>query len=109
MPEGAAMRISMITGAAILSLGLAACSEKAADKVEDAGDAIGSDITRGINNADDHIQSGLHKTGNAIQETGDDIGDAASDAGRKAGEEADRAQKDIGSSLEKAGKDLKKE
>ncbi|WP_070154219.1 hypothetical protein [Sphingobium phenoxybenzoativorans] len=103
------MRISIITAAAVLSLGLAACSEKAADKVEDAGDAIGSDITRGVNNADDHIQSGLHKTGNAIEQTGDQIGDAASNAARKAGHEVDKAQKDVGSTLEQAGKDMKKD
>jgi len=103
------MRITLLTGAAILSLGLAACSEKAADKVENASDAVGSDITRGINNADDHIQSGLHETGDAIKKTGDDIGAAASDAAAKAGHEADKAQKNVGSTLEQAGKDMKKD
>lgn len=101
------MRNILLTGLGLAALSLSACSEKSADKVEQAGDAVGSDLERGINNADDHIQSGLKKTGDAVDRMGDDIGDAASDAARKADAQAAKAKQDAGVALEKAGKDLK--
>jgi hypothetical protein len=103
---GADMRALTLSGMAIAALALSACSEKAADKVDAASQAVGQDIERGINNADDHIQSGLEKTGKAIDKAGDDLSAATADASRKADIAAKKAQKDAGAALQKTGKDL---
>jgi hypothetical protein len=100
------MRRLILTGMGIAAVALSGCSEKAADKVNEAGNAISRDITHGINNADDDIQAGLSHTGKQIDKFGDDVGDAASDAAKKVGRETDKAQKDAGEALEKAGKDI---
>lgn len=101
------MRTLILPALALTALGLSACSEKAADQVEQAGDAIGNDIERGINNADDHIDAGLDSAGRAIDNAGDHIGAAADEAGRKADAASHDARQEAGNALKKAGEDLK--
>lgn len=92
--------------AAIGALSMAACSEQTADQVEQAGDAVGNDIERGINNADDAIASGLNKTGAAIERAGERVGAATDEAARDAKEATSNAKQETGAALEKAGRDM---
>ena len=102
------MRKILITSlGAIAVMGLSACSEKAQDQVEQAGDAVGNDIERGIINADDMAAAGADKMGAAVDNAGHEIGAAADEAGAKIEAGAADAKHDIGSSVEKAGKDIK--
>jgi hypothetical protein len=101
------MRKIILTGVAAAAIGLSACSDKTADKINEAGNSLGYDLERGINNADDHLETGMRKTGAAINDLGDDIGNAASRTADRAGAEADKARRDAGTALKKAGNDLK--
>jgi len=102
------MRKIFVAGlGAIAALGLSACSEKAQNEVGQAADSVGSDLERGINNADDTLAAGADKAGRAIDNAGHDISAATRNIGADARNEASDAKKDVGDTLEEAGKDIK--
>ena len=101
------MRKFIIAGlGAATALTLSACSEKAQDEVGQAGEAVGSDLERGINNADDAIAAGARDAGQAIENAGESVADTARDATTDVRSEARDAKQDAGSALQNAGKDL---
>lgn len=101
------MRKFIIAGiGAATALALTACSEKAQDQVEQAGEAVGNDLESGINNADDVIASGVKDAGQAIENAGDAVGEAAGDATEEARSEGREAKAEAGTALQNAGKEL---
>lgn len=102
------MRKTIIIGLSVAAaLGLSACSEKSQDKVEQAGDAIGNDLERGINNADDKVAAGADHVGAAIDNAGDHISAATKDVRADVKDEARDAKHSVGGALEETGKDIK--
>src|SRR3546814_8471374 len=81
---------------ALATLGASACSEKAADNLENAGSAIGSDVGNTVDRAGDRIDRGLDAAGNAIGEGSDRLGAAMDNASRDAEREAREAKQDVG-------------
>jgi len=101
------MRKHILIAAAAAAFTLSACSDKTSDKIEQAGDAVGKDIERGINNADDHVNAGLKDAGQAIDNFGDQVGASAEQAAKDARAAGKDAKHEAGKALENAGKDLK--
>ncbi|WP_373278258.1 hypothetical protein [Sphingobium fuliginis] len=86
------MRTSFLTAMSALTvLGASACSEKAADNLENAGSAIGSDVGNTVDRAGDRIERGLDEAGNAIDEGSGRLGAAMDNASRDA--ERERAKR----------------
>lgn len=103
------MRTSLLAAVAVLSVaGLSACSEKAQTNLENAGSAIGNDVSNAVDDAGAKIDNGLDHAGHAIDNGAERIGAASDNAAADAKREAGEAKHDVGT-LEKAGNDLKKE
>ena len=96
-----------ITALSALGLSLSACSEKASDNLENAGSAIGNDVSNAVDDAGEKIDNGLDRAGAAIDNGADRIGAATDRAADDAKREGKESKQDVGASLEQAGKDLR--
>lgn len=104
------MRSLFWAGVAMAAMiALPACSERAENKVENAGAAIGQDIDNNLDAAGARIDSGLDQAGATIENGAARVGDAADDAAADAKREASETKKDVGGAMERAGRDLKNE
>lgn len=104
------MKASFLTGLVIVvGMGLSACSEKAADSLENTGSAIGNDVSRAVDQAGEKIDNGLDDAGRAIDEGANKMEAATSNATQDARREAREAKKDTGAAMERVGNDLKRD
>ena len=104
------MRTSFLAAMSALTvLGVSACSEKAADNLENAGSAIGSDVSNTMDRAGAKIDGGLDTPDNAISEGSDRDSTAMHNASRAAEREAREAKRDVGAAMERAGNDIRKD
>lgn len=99
------MRRSIIAlGIAVSAASLSACSDKARNETQEAGNAIASDVRNAGNDAARAAEHVTDSANAAITHAGDRI-DAAADKAEEKGKEAKRA---TGRALENAGEALQK-
>ena len=83
---------------AAAALGLAACTDKSADEVGEAANAVAADGANALDQAGDDLEAATNSALSGAENSMDSIGDAADDAATA-----------TGNALEKAGKDIKDE
>lgn len=89
------MRISAtFLSVLLLAGGVSACSDQAQQETEEAGEAVGSDIERGLNDAateadqaGDKAEAEANRLGDKIENAADDAADATGKALENAGRE----------------------
>jgi uncharacterized protein YjbJ (UPF0337 family) len=101
-------KILLASMAIIATTGLAACSEKSQNSIENAGSAVGNDVSHSVNTVGAKIDQGLDKTGDVIKNGTSQVSAAADQAAADAKRKAADAKEAVGGALENAGHDLKK-